>query len=97
MQAQMPTVQLCQTCQAQLRQQARFCDSCGTPVGQIMIQPVEMQPLVKMRLCDIDRCQSHAVGKCDFRYNCTKGCDKCFCSDHRGSGTCLGRMEANTC
>ena len=56
-----------------------------------------MEPMVKMRLCDIDNCQAHAVGKCDFRYCCTKGCDACFCSDHKGSGTCMGRMEDSTC
>ena len=50
-----------------------------------------------MRLCDMQGCQAHAVGKCDFRYCLTKGCNKCFCSDHRGSGTCAGRMESSTC
>ena len=50
-----------------------------------------------MRQCDTNGCTAHAVGKCDFRYCLTKGCNKTFCSDCKGGGTCMGRMEDSTC
>ena len=56
-----------------------------------------MQPVVRMRLCDTNGCNAHAVGKCDFRYCLTKGCNKTFCSECKGGGTCMGRMEDSTC